>query len=70
MDNVVPFKGNTLQKLEPDMILEANKGVFSSLWFFGRDKEGKFVAGSSESDVGEAFVMMELLKNLLMEDVK
>lgn len=70
MANIVMFTGSTTHDLNPDALLEANKGIFETLCFFGRNKDGKFIAGSSISSVGEMLILIELFKLTLMEGIE
>jgi len=69
-DNVVPFTGLTTVDLNPDAMMAGLKGSLKTLLWMGRDENGQFMAGCSTGDTGEALVMLELAKKIIMEGVE
>jgi hypothetical protein len=70
MSNVVQFNGMTTKALEPDVIMDDLKGTLTSLLWIGRDKDGQVSAGCSEGDAGEALVLLELGKRIIMDCIE
>lgn len=50
MSNVIPFNGITLLDLDPDQVLEANKGAFDGLILIGLNTDGEEVFASTYAD--------------------
>lgn len=70
MSEIVSLNAETRLNLEPDKMMDRLKGQFDTLIYAGRDKDGKFHAGSSIGDVGEMLVLIELFKAELMQGVE
>ncbi len=64
---VLPFGGVTCLDMDPDLILENNKGCFAGFVIAGWDHDGEFIAASSYADGGTVLWLIELLKRRLME---
>lgn len=67
MGKVIQFTGITKLDLDPDVILENNKGVLEGVVIMGWDKEGKEVFASSYADGGTVLWLAERMKKLLLE---
>lgn len=59
---VVAFRAPTKHDLDPDTILETNKGTFKHLMLLGYDHDGDFVFASTMADGGDAVWLLELAK--------
>lgn len=68
MSNVIPFSGVTKLDLDPDIILEANKGKFEGFVIIGRDKEGSELFVSTYANGGDMLWLLERCKQLLLKD--
>lgn len=64
---VIPFTGITKLDLDPDVILENNKGVFEGVVIMGWDKEGNEVFASSYADGGTVLWLAERMRKKLLE---
>lgn len=67
MGKVIQFTGITKLDLDPDTILENNKGVLEGVVIMGWDREGKEVFASSYADGGTVLWLAERMKKLLLE---
>lgn len=63
---VIQFTGITKLDLDPDMILEANKGKLAGVVIMGWDDEGNEVFASSYADGGTVLWLMERCKQRLL----
>lgn len=68
MGKVVPIGCITKLDLDPDLILDNNKGVFEGFVIMGFDKEGREVFASTYADGGTVLWLLERCKKLLIED--
>lgn len=62
MGEIVSFRGVTSLDLDPDQVLEANKGKFKHLILLGYDHDDDFTVSSTIADGGDAVWMLELAK--------
>ena len=62
MGEIVSFRGITRFDLDPDQVLENNKGDLKHVVILGYDKDDKFVFASSMADGGDVVWMLELAK--------
>lgn len=69
MGNVVSFPGTTTLPIDPDSMLEANKGTFETVILGGIDKNGEFVFGASTPDGGLTLIILEKFKAFLLNEV-
>ncbi len=67
MAKVIPFKGITKLDLDPDTILESNKGKLEGVVIMGWDKDGNEFFASSYADGGTVLWLVERLKKALLE---
>lgn len=67
MSKVIPFKGITKLDLDPDIILENNKGKLEGVVIMGWDKDGKEFFASSYADGGTVLWLVERMKKALLE---
>ncbi len=67
MAKVIPFKGITKLDLDPDTILENNKGKLEGVVIMGWDKNGNEYFASSYADGGTVLWLVERLKKALLE---
>ena len=67
MSKVIPFTGITKLDLDPDTILENNKGKLEGVVIMGWDKDGREVFASSYADGGTVLWLVERLKKALLE---
>ncbi len=67
MSKVIPFKGITKLDLDPDTILENNKGKLEGVVIMGWDKNGKEYFASSYADGGTVLWLVERMKKALLE---
>lgn len=65
---VIPFQGITKLDLDPDVILEANKGSLAGFVIMGWDLEGNEVFASTYADGGTVLWLMERCKKRLIAD--
>jgi|688.fasta_scaffold857332_3 hypothetical protein len=66
MSNVIPFNGITLLDLDPDQVLEANKGEFEGLILIGLNTDGEEVFASTYADGPTVLWMLERAKLRLL----
>lgn len=64
---IIPFSGITKLDLDPDLILENNKGHFEGFVIIGWDKEGEFSAASTYADGGTVIWLLEKCKQKLLD---
>jgi len=69
MSNVLPFNGTTILDLDPDDILEANKGQFDGVILIGLDADGEEILASSYSDAPTILWMLERAKLRVLRSV-
>ena len=62
MGEIVSFRGVTKLDIDPDRMLESNKGEFKHLVMFGYDHDDKFIFASTIADGGDVLWMLELAK--------
>ncbi len=67
MAKVIPFNGITKLDLDPDTILENNKGKLEGVVIMGWDKNGNEYFASSYADGGTVLWLVERLKKALLE---
>lgn len=63
---VIPFTGITMLDLDPDMILDNNKGALAGVVIMGWDHEGKEVFASSYADGKTVLWLLERCKARLL----
>lgn len=68
MAKIIPFGGVTKLDLDPDMILENNKGTLEGIVILGFGKDGSEVFASSYADGGTVLWLLERCKKRLIED--
>lgn len=66
MGKVISIGGVTKLDLNPDMVLENNKGEFEGLVIIGYDKEGNERFASTYADGGTVMWLLERCKQRLM----
>lgn len=59
---VVAFRAPSRHDLDPDTILETNKGTFKHLVLLGYDRDDDFIFASTVADGGDVVWMLELAK--------
>jgi len=69
MGKVIPLGNVTYLDIDPDLILENNKGKLASVLIMGWTKDDEFFTASSQADGGEVLWFMELCKQRLMQGV-
>lgn len=68
-DNVVQFPGYTSEQLDPDTVLENNKGRFSNMLLIGEDLDGDYLFCSNTPDREKLLMIVEQFKlSLLLGD--
>jgi hypothetical protein len=67
MSNVIPFTGITYLDLDPDVVLENNKGTLKGVVILGWDKNGEQVFASTYADGGTVIWLLELAKLKLFD---
>ncbi len=67
MSNVIQFRGITKLDLDPDVVLENNKGKLEGLVIIGYDKEGEEYFASTYADGGTVLWLIERCKKMLLE---
>jgi hypothetical protein len=67
MSNVIQFRGITKLDLDPDVVLENNKGKLEGLVIIGYDKEGEEYFASTYADGGAVLWLIERCKKMLLE---
>lgn len=65
---VIPFRGITTLNLDPDLILESNKGVLEGVVIMGWDRDGNEFFASSYADGGTVLWLLERCKKRLLTD--
>lgn len=66
MSKVIPFTGITRLDLDPDMILENNKGLLEGVVIMGWDKDGNEVFASSYADGGTVLWLLKRMELRLL----
>lgn len=66
MNNVIPFNGITKLDLDPDMVLENNKGKLDGVVILGYDKNGDEHFASTYADGGDVLWLLERMKIRLL----
>ena len=66
MSNVIPFYGITKLDLDPDTVLENNKGLLEGVVIMGWDKEGNEVFASSYADGGTVLWLLKRMELRLL----
>lgn len=69
MSNVIPFNGITKLDLDPDMVLENNKGQFKGLILIGLNEDDEEVFASTYADGGTVLWLLERMKLKLLRIV-
>lgn len=64
---VIQFRGITRLNLDPDTVLENNKGKLEGLVILGYDKDGDEYFASTYADGGEVLWLLERCKKMLLE---
>lgn len=67
MGKVIPLGGVTKLDIDPDLVLENNKGELESVLIIGWTKDGELLTATSQADGGEVLWLMELCKKRLMK---
>jgi len=67
MSNVIQFHGITRLNLDPDMVLENNKGKLEGLVILGYGKDGSEYFASTYADGSEVLWLLERCKKMLLE---
>ncbi len=67
MSNVIQFRGITKLDLDPDVVLENNKGKLEGLVIIGYDKEGEEYFASTYADGATVLWLIERCKKMLLE---
>lgn len=67
MSNVIQFHGITRLNLDPDVVLENNKGKLEGLVILGYDKNGEEYFASTYADGGEVLWLLARCKKMLLE---
>ena len=67
MSNVIQFRGITRLNLDPDMVLENNKGKLEGVVILGYGKDGSEYFASTYADGGEVLWLLERCKKMLLE---
>lgn len=62
MGEIISFRGLTKLDLDPDQLLENNKGDLKHVVVLGYDHEDKFIFASTMADGGDVLWMLELAK--------
>lgn len=62
MGEIVSFRGLTKHDIDPDRMLEANKGEFKHLVLLGYNHDDNFIFASTMADGGDVVWMLELAK--------
>jgi hypothetical protein len=68
MSKVIPFSGIT--KLDPDTVLENNKGLLEGVVIMGWDKDGDEVFASSYADGGTVLWLLKRMELRLLTIVE
>lgn len=64
---VIQFRGITRLNLDPDTVLENNKGKLEGLVILGYDKDGDEYFASTYADGSEVLWLLERCKKMLLE---
>lgn len=65
MTNVIDFTGQTTVPIPPDKVLDGAK-VCTSVLVLGWDQNDEFYMASSDAEVGELLILLELAKRDLL----
>ncbi len=63
---VLPLGNVTTIDLDPDVVLENNKGQLEGFIFAGYDKDGEIVMGSTYADGGTVLWLLEKMRKQLL----
>lgn len=66
MGKIIPFKGITQLDINPDQILENNKGKLEGVVIIGYSKDGEEYFASSYADGGIVLWLLERCKTKLL----
>jgi len=64
---IIPFKGITKLDLDPDTVLENNKGKLEGFVIIGYGVDGSEYFASTYADGGTALWLLERCKKMLLE---
>ena len=64
---IISFPGLTFGRIEPDAILEANKGKFKEVLLIGLDEDDEDAVASSTGDLRTCLWMLERAKKFILE---
>lgn len=67
MAEIIQFSGITKLNLDPDIVLENNKGKLEGLIILGYGKDGSEYFASTYADGGEVLWLLERCKKMLLE---
>lgn len=67
MGKILQFRGITKLNLDPDMVLENNKGKLEGLVILGYDKDGAEYFASTYADGGDVLWLLERCKKMVLE---
>ena len=68
-DNVTQLNAPYVGEIEPDTILENNKGNFDEILLIGWNKEGDFRIAASNADLARALVLIESARDDVMRRI-
>ena len=63
---IIPFTGITTLDLDPDLILETNKGKLAGVVILGYGQDGEEVFASTYADGGTVLWLLERCKQMLL----
>jgi hypothetical protein len=66
MSKVIPFSGITKLDLDPDTVLDNNKGLLEGVVIMGWDKDGNEVFASSYADGGTVLWLLKRMELRLL----
>jgi hypothetical protein len=58
-DNVIPFTGGTVAPVDPDAVLEGQKGKLKDVFVIGYDQNGYLICASSSGYLPDLLWMLE-----------
>jgi hypothetical protein len=70
MAEIIDFPGYTKLDLDPDQVLENNKGKFETVVIMGFDHNGVPSFASSTGDIGEMLILTEMHRDLLLDHAR
>ena len=69
MADIIDFDGETKGNVNPDQVLMAAVGEMESTLLLGFSKTGQFYMASSDGELGNLLVLLEMARAAMMDEV-